>query len=103
MGMRFHIVKEYKVKYLENGGFFNNDFEGLLNLLNSLDIDYNADCSFEGASVVEVFSQGLKPFTNERIKKLDINDEQKQILRELRKVAKQATYAKDGYVRVEFF
>lgn len=98
MGFRAYPVKYYKKEFAENGGFYNHKFDGFSELLTKLELEYYES---EGNDLHEISTNSLLNLKKEDLNKLDKED--KEIVETLINTAKVAEYAKDGYLRVEWF
>lgn len=98
MGFRAYPVKYYKKEFAENGGFYNHKFDGFSELLTKLKVEYYES---EFNYLHEISTDGLLKLKNEDLNKLD--EEEKEVVKILVNTAKVAEYAKDGFLRVEWF
>lgn len=98
MGIRAYPVKYFKKEFVEDGGFYNHNFDGFSELLTKLELEYYES---EGNDLHEISTNSLLNLKKEDLNKLDKED--KEIVETLINTAKVAEYAKDGYLRVEWF
>ncbi|AXL29127.1 hypothetical protein QR399_07300 [Campylobacter jejuni] len=98
MGYRCHIATHYEVKY--TGGYFNNSENELLELLEKVEL-LDDTWMNEGREEFEVSTEDVLSLD---LKKYDLNEDEKDFLKDLIKVAKTAPYAKNsGYIRLSWF
>ncbi len=92
MGYRCHIATHYEVKY--TGGYFNNSENELLELLEKVELN-------EGREEIEVSTEAVL-YLN--LEDYDLNEDEKDFLKDLIEVAKTAPYAKNsGIIRLSWF
>ncbi|EAH9082213.1 hypothetical protein EXD10_08030, partial [Campylobacter jejuni] len=88
----------YEVKY--TGGYFNNSENELLELLEKVEL-LDDTWMNEGHEEIEVSTETVL-YLN--LEDYDLNEDEKDFLKDLIKVAKTAPYAKNsGYIRLSWF
>ncbi|EAJ0057871.1 hypothetical protein CK590_08235 [Campylobacter jejuni] len=98
MGYRCHIATHYEVKY--TGGYFNNSENELLELLEKVELLEDAWMN-EGHEEFEVSTEDVLSLD---LEDYDLNEDEKDFLKDLIEVAKAAPYAKNsGFIRLSWF
>lgn len=97
MGYRAHIIKKYEVEVGDCLGF-NYGMEEFSSMLEKLDLSY---C--EGEYYFEVDSTGLLALKEKGVEALDLDEEEREAVEAMVKMAETADYAKNGWVRVHWY
>ncbi|WP_019108638.1 hypothetical protein [Campylobacter jejuni] len=98
MGYRCHIATHYEVKY--TGGYFNNSENELLKLLEKVEL-LDDTWMNEGHEEIEVSTEAVL-YLN--LEDYDLNEDEKDFLKDLIEVAKTAPYAKNsGIIKLSWF
>ncbi|ECP9367790.1 hypothetical protein F1O51_08725 [Campylobacter coli] len=98
MGYRCHTATHYEVKY--TGGYFNNSENELLELLEKVEL-LDDTWMNEGREEIEVSTEAVL-YLN--LEDYDLNEDEKDFLKDLIEVAKTAPYAKNsGIIRLSWF
>lgn len=95
MGLRAYTVIKYEKSYGDCLGF-NYDFEGFCEFLHKLDLEFYTD---DSGLLVELNADELLALNPSN---LELDKEELELLLTLQENAKVASYAKNGYFRIEW-